>query len=353
MTRLLTLRFLLLSIALASACAVAPSAHAADTAQSASVEVAPLHRGQLADIAQALGTVQAASSQTLAVTFPRPVQVLGVEVRAGQAVRRGQTLLRVQGAPGSDVPYVQAQNAVSFAQSELQRLEQLQAQQLATRTQVDAARKALADAQAQLAAARAQGLNGGASSYVAPFDGLVTAVQTQTGAQLPAGSAALLLAPANRLQAVVGVLPEQARMLRPGMTAKVQAVFDPDQSAQATVLAAAGMVNPATGRVDLTLALPPQPWLLPGLAISADLPLRVWSGWVVPRNAVLRDDRGQAYVFQDDHGRARRVNVNVEIDQGESSGLDGPLDPALPLVVLGNYELENGMALRTATKGAR
>ena len=334
-----------------------PRASAADVAPSAQVVVAALRKGQLAEQAHALGTVQAASSQTLAVNFPRTVQVLKVEVRPGQTVRRGQPLLQVQGAPGSDLPFMQAQSAVAYAQSDLQRLEQLQGQQLATTSQVDAARKALADAQAQLAAARAQGLGGGRATQTAPFDGLVTAVQTQAGAQLAAGSAALLLAPANRLQATVGVLPEQARLLRPGMTAQVQAVFDPDQTAQATVLNVAGLIDPATGRVNVTLALPAQPWLLPGLAVQALLPLRTWSGWVVPRNAVLRDAHGQAYVFQDDHGRARRVKVSVEIDQAESSGVVGPLDPALPLVVLGNYELENGMALRTGaaanTKGGQ
>ena len=77
------------------------------------------------------------------------------------------------------------------------------------------------------------------------------------------------------------------------------------------------------------------------------MPLQSWAGWVVPRQAVLQDPSGQAYVFQDDHGLARRVNVRIEADQGERSAISGPLRASLPLVVLGNYEVHDGMALRT------
>jgi len=60
---------------------------------------------------------------------------------------------------------------------------------------------------------------------------------------------------------------------------------------------------------------------------------------------VLQDAQG-AYVYQDDHGKARRVPVHIAIDSGLQTGITGPLDSALPLVVQGNYELRPGMALR-------
>jgi RND family efflux transporter MFP subunit len=337
-------------IALALIGLTQPQAGAQTTADvSAQVQVAPLRQGPLAQTVHALGSVTTASSQTLAIAFPRQVQVRQVLVRIGQRVKRGQPLLTVQTAPGADLAYTLARNAVRYAQADLLRVQQLATQQLATETQVNAARKTLADAQAQLAAAQQQGMGSGAHQTTAPFAGVVTAVQTTPGALLAAGSAALTLAPSADLQAVVGVTPEAAATLVAGQPASLQPVFDPDKTAAATVLSIAGVVDPLSHLVNVTLALSPQAaGLLPGLAVQAQMDLRHWQGWVVPREAVLRDASGQAYVFQDDHGKAQRVNVKVELDQAEHTGISGPLNPSLPLVVLGNYELRPGMALRVA-----
>lgn len=325
----------------------AASPPAADAAVSAAVRVAPLRRGTLAETETAVGTVTNAVNSTTFVTFQRPVLVQRVFVLPGATVHRGQPLLQVLSAPASDMAFIQAQTAVRYATAELARVEQLASAQLATQSQVDAARGQLADARARLDAARRQGQGRGLQVVHAAFDGVVTTVSAAPGAQLAAGSAALALAPAGRSQATVGVTPEVSRLLLPGQTATVQAVFDPDQAATARIVSVSGMIDPRSRRVDVVLSIPPQAdWALPGLAIKARFSVRPWSGWVVPRQAVLRDATGQAYVFQDDRGRARRVNVLVEADQAESTGVTGPLDPALPLVVLGNDELTDGMALR-------
>ena len=342
----------LLSIALAAIgpmpAGAAPSSQATPEV-SALVQEAPLRQGTLAQTETALGQVITATDKALAVAFQRNVQVLQVRVRAGEKVRRGQALITVQGAPGSDLTYVQALTGVRFATADLRRVQQLAGQQLATQAQVNAARKTLADAQAQLAAARAQGLGGGVQTITAPFDAIVLAVHTSPGAQVNAGSDALMLAPAGGIQAVVGVTPDVASALHAGQAVRVSAVFDADQSTSATVLAVGGVVDAQSHLVNVTLALPGQAsgWM-PGLAVQASMQLHPWHGWIVPRQAVLRDASGQAYVFQDDQGKARRVNVTVEIDQAEHSGIAGDLLANRPLVVLGNYELSNGMALRVA-----
>ena len=294
--------------------AVAPAL--ADPAPSALVRTAALQRGVLTRHATAVGTVRTASGGTLSVDFARPVRVLRVLVRPGQGVRRGQALLEVGNAPAADAAYAQAREALRFAKAELGRLLQLQRQQLATQSQVDAARRNLADARATLAAQQAQGLDQARQIVRAPFDGLVQSLQATPGLQLAAGVVALSLAPHAGLQAVVGVDPRQAAELAPGTVARLASVFDPTRSVQAT------------------------------------LPLHSWKGWLVPRQAVLRDADGQAYVFQDDHGHARRVSVRVRGDEGERSAISGPLRPSLPLVVLGNYELKDGMALRTSAEGS-
>jgi membrane fusion protein (multidrug efflux system) len=70
----------------------------------------------------------------------------------------------------------------------------------------------------------------------------------------------------------------------------------------------------------------------------------------VPRSAVLHDGNGD-YLFQVSEGVARRVAVTVESDGDRLLGISGAgLDPALKVVVQGNYELSDGMAVREAAR---
>lgn len=349
MTRPNRTRLLLLA-----ACLLAPllgTARAAESTVSALVQTAPLERGELLRTLRAYGVVQVAGSATLALTFPRPLRVLSVDVHVGQAVRKGQTLATLRQDAGSALAYTQAQTAVRFAQRELDRVTALQAQQLATQTQVDAARKALADAKAQLQALQQQGANQAETRVTAPFDGIVLAVGAAPGDLLAVGSPLLQLGRAGSLQALAGVPPEDAACLQPGQPVRLTAIFDPAQHWTGSIRSIGAAINPKTQRLDVVIALPAQARLpAVGTHVQADMVLGRWRGWVVPRDAVLQDERG-AYVFQDDHGRARRVPVTIAIESGLQTGITGALDPALPLVVAGNYELRDGMALRVAGGG--
>ncbi len=329
------------------AVALSATASVAHALPSAPVRVAPLHRGSLSRDIDAYGQLELATARNIDVSFPRAVEVLAVDVRAGQRVRRGQPLLRCTGVPGSDLPWRQALAALRQARSDLARAQRLAARQLATQADLAAARRALADARVRRDAARAQQLGSGQRTVRAAFDGVVETVAVVPGAQLPAGSSAMRLAPQGALQAVVGVSPRVAAQLRVGQPAHLQLVFEPALQADARVLQIAGALDPRSRMVDVTL----QPessaahWFA-GSAVQVEFALQTWHGWVVPRQAVLVDPTGQAYVFQDNHGHAHRVDVTLDRDTATGSGISGPLDPALPLVVLGNYELSDGMALR-------
>jgi hypothetical protein len=71
------------------------------------------------------------------------------------------------------------------------------------------------------------------------------------------------------------------------------------------------------------------------------------TGWMAPHAGVLNDGQ-RDYVFQVDAGRARRVDVSVIRNAGSIDVVQGPLDPRLPLVAEGAYQLDNGALVRTA-----
>ncbi|MGH7000761.1 MAG: hypothetical protein ACREEA_04585, partial [Stellaceae bacterium] len=88
--------------------------------------------------------------------------------------------------------------------------------------------------------------------------------------------------------------------------------------------------------------------LVPGTPVSVVIILSRHDGWVVPRNAVLRDDRG-SYIFQVVSGHAKRVDVNTGIETDQLTEVSAPFDPSLKVVASGNYELRDGMAVREAS----
>ena len=83
------------------------------------------------------------------------------------------------------------------------------------------------------------------------------------------------------------------------------------------------------------------------MQVRGEITLTSASTWTVPRSAVLRDARG-AYIFQVKDGRARRVAVQTGVETDRVTEIRGGFEPSLPVVVTGNYELEDGMAVREA-----
>jgi hypothetical protein len=133
------------------------------------------------------------------------------------------------------------------------------------------------------------------------------------------------------------------------MGAEVLPVFTPDRRWSGVVRGVTGVINPSTKRLDIWVELAAgAPELVPGTAVSVQIVLEQHTGWVVPRNAVLRDGKGN-YVFQIAGSKAERVPVKTGIETDKYTEITGPIDPKRQIVTVGNYELQDGMAVR---KGA-
>jgi multidrug efflux pump subunit AcrA (membrane-fusion protein) len=85
---------------------------------------------------------------------------------------------------------------------------------------------------------------------------------------------------------------------------------------------------------------------LPGEKVEAKIFVGEIRGWLIPRAAVGSGPKG-TFVFQVDEEHAKRVYVNVIGSQGDTTVVGGDLDPQLKLVVEGNYQLDDGDAVRT------
>jgi membrane fusion protein, multidrug efflux system len=334
-------------------CGAIPAAVAAqqrDPGPSVLVQLTKLHRGSLPRIVTAFGRIETDPAARQAVTAPATAVVGAIYVRPGQEVAEGVPVIRLGPSPATAAAYTQALSAVQVAGDLVRRTRALLAQHLATAQQLAAAEKSGADAGAALAALAAEGA-GGPQTLRAPFRAIVTAVSTSPGAIVTQGAALVDLARRDALVLRAGAVPGEAAAIRAGDPAAILPLGARD-SAAGKVLLRGSMVDPQTGLVPVVIASP-RGRFLPGEMAQARIVTGETTGYVVPHAAILTDDTGAPYVVQAVAGIARKVRVRI---LGHDRGRDvvaGPLDPAAPLVLAGNYQLEDGMRVRLAGSGRR
>ena len=309
------------------------------------VETVALKQQPMADTISGYGVVSPDTHALQTVSLPRPGRIAALLVSVGQVVGKGAPLLEFATGANATLGYRQAQQALEFAGDEAARIEQLAGQQLATQSQLAAAKKALADAEAALRAQEALGTGRPLEQVSAPFDGVVVALQASQGDRLAAGAPVLQLARAGGQRVVLGVEPDNVMSVRPGMAVSVAPVFNPKHKVAGRVAQVFGMINPQTNFVDVLVTVPGD-GLMPGTRVYAEIQLSRKAEWVVPRSAVLRDARG-AYVFQVRAGKARRVDVQTGLERDGLVVVHGGFAATEPVVSLGNYELHDGMNVRT------
>jgi RND family efflux transporter MFP subunit len=230
-------------------------------------------------------------------------------------------------------------------------VQELYGLQLATQSQVDNARKALLDAQENVAAQRKVGGGTESATLTAPFAGVITAVSVGLGDRIQAGASVLQIGHVEALRVQLGLEPSDARLVRKGMPVQVAPLQDETQVLPGVVAVAQDILDPKTQLFNVIVQLQPGSAgvLMPGMRVRASIATSAQDGWVLPRQAVLSDDHG-SYVFQVASGRARRVAVQQQQDGAKEVGVSGPIRADLPVVVLGNYEIQDGMKVR---EGAR
>jgi RND family efflux transporter MFP subunit len=282
----------------------------------------------------------------IAINLPHAGQVVDLAVSPGQAVKRGERMLTVEPDPATRSAFLQAQSEVTLAVGELKRTEQLAAGRLATQSQLAAARKALADAQAALRAQRDLGGAVTREEVKAPLAGVVTTVNIQLGERFAANAPLLGFTPANTLLATLGVQPQDGARLRVGMPVQLHDVFATGANLPARLSMVGKAIDPQTHLLPV-LAQVPATVVTPiaGTALAATIQTADYTAWAVPRAAVLHDDQGD-YLYVAAHGKAHRMAVTVRQPDGDTIGVQGPLEANARVIVQGMYELKDGAAVR-------
>jgi RND family efflux transporter MFP subunit len=222
------------------------------------VSTAPVQEQTVTETLTAFGVLDPDPDQVLSLSLPHAGLINRVWVRLGQRVTRGDRLLEVITAPDARMQYLQAQSAVDYARRELDRQQRLLEEQLATKAQVDAAKKNLQDARATLESLQQRGMDVAQETLRAPMDGIVTRLDFSQGQRVQADTTAMLIAAEKRLIARLGVEPEDLDAVQPGTPVTITSVFVPDVQVESTVREVHAMIDPATHLVEVLVPIPEQ-----------------------------------------------------------------------------------------------
>lgn len=290
------------------------------------------------------GVVEAVRHTAIAAQVPGAVVALNV--KAGDRVHSGQVLLRLdaraadQTAAAGAAQVRAAQAAQEAATRELERQQQLFAQNYISRAALDTAeaqyKMTQAQAGAQLASAGAAQTQSDYYIVRAPYDGMVADVAVVLGDMAMPGRPLLTVYDPRALR-VKAAVPQTVALALPGgmrPEAEIAGVAARIEPARWQLLPT---VDPATHTLEVRLELPAaMAGVTPGMFARAWLPLPAASGRriYVPQEAVLRrSELNAVYVVGKDGrpllrqvrlGRADgdRVEVLSGVEEGERVALE-------------------------------
>ncbi len=309
----------------------------------AQVTLGRIEAGPIPDAIEATGVLQADPGGEVTIAAPRAAVVQAVLVRPGQAVLRGEPLVRIGDSPASALAYAQAQHALDFSERDLTRVRHLAARQLVGADQLNAAQRAFADAQAQLAAARAQGAGDSAQVLKAPTDAVVLTTPVAPGDRVAEMADLVTLSGDKAAVARLWVSPTQASKVQAGDQVTLWPVFGGPEIA-AHLSHVGKLVDPSTKQIDAEAPTPG--WGLPvGTSVSARIVAGSHSGLSVPAASVVYDDTG-SHIFVVAGGKASRVDVTIGRQFGPRVEIKGDISAGQNVAVAGAYQLQDGMSVR-------
>jgi RND family efflux transporter MFP subunit len=192
----------------------------------------------------------------------------------------------------------------------------------------------------------------GFKRVTAPFDGTITARNTDTGALINAGSGGVgqelfHIAEIGRLRVYVQVPENTMQAITPDMTAELHFMEYPQRYFTATLTRTANALDPATRTLLIELEVDNEKGeLLPGSYAEAHMKLPLSNDIVhVPVNTLLFRSSGLQVATVDAENKAQLKTITIGRDYGKDVEVTSGLAPGESVIVNPPDSLANGQAV--------
>lgn len=305
------------------------------------VQFVPVTEEPIADQLTLTAKVQADPARSFRVFPPASGRLLGVRVKPGDTVSRGETLATIESADAGS-----AESDLAKAQIEAERAQRAADREkvlldhgaVAEKDYIDA--KAAADsAQAELARAKRHlevlGMNAKATTdsipLVSPSHGVVLTVSAAPGEfskSLDNADPLMTIADLSTIWIVGDVFEKDIARVQPGTKVTITVDAFPGQTWKGRIDSVSGALDPVTRTLKVRVGLPnPGDKLKPEMFAAIHVDVGLHTAIVVPASAVIHQGQSTV-VFVDNNGKPEQKNVTtgqavdgkVEITSGLEKG---------------------------------
>ena len=312
--------------------------------QAVPVEVAHLERGPIEAVLRFSTNLEAEEAVGVYAQASRQVRTLGVE--EGGRVQKGQVLLRLQDdEQRTHLARVKAQ--LDRARREFGRQERLYEQELISEQTYNDSRYELEQLELEIEDAERE------LSYTevrAPISGTITQRMVSVGDTVTVNQHLFAMVDFDSIVARVYVPEKELARLEPGQPARIVApALGVDSTYRGTIDRLSPVVDPRSGTVKVTVAIPRQQGLRPGMYVDVKLVTAVRDDAVlVPKRALVYDD-DQTFVYRmTEEKRVERVYVVAALQNETMVEPRGGLEAGDAVVVAGQAGLKDGALVRLA-----
>ena len=303
---------------------------------------------EMPDTFDLLGKVEA--NRVVEVSAEVAGRVEDIPVSEGRPIRKGTVMIRLN----SDLlqaEHDRAKATAEFDRREYERMSRLQERDVATPAEVDQAR---AKADASRAGFEAARFRLDRATIAAPISGTLDAVIPEVGMYVEPGNVVARIVDIETAKVVVDVPERDVPFLRIGQEQEVftNGRFASELTGKITFVGELGDEATNTTRVEISVdnrrrALRSQQ------IVRVRLRRRMLKNVImIPLNAVIPLEQGQAVYVVDDKGRAQRRNVSVELEfiKGSKVRVRGELAEGDLLIVAGHRFVAPGQPVKVVSE---
>jgi len=289
------------------------------------------------------GTVSFPPDQIHQISIQNEAMVMQIFVIPGQRIKPKDSLVKLSPSSNAKRTIDNALLAVTFADKELKRILALRKQFLATNAEVQVANQNFEKAKIELLNLQNQQQNQNGTVLRSEVEGTVIAVNVSAGQIVAANSVLLNFSNGENRQIRLGVENEDIAKLKVGTPVNITALDNDTSKHLSTISNITGQIDITTGLIDVIVNVGNAPDLIPGSMVKGEIIIKPKTKVIaVPRSAVLYQHK-KPYLFVIKKGVALLHLVTVGEDNGQMVSIIKGLKAGEKVVIVGNYELTNGL----------
>lgn len=311
------------------------------------VEITELTQGRIESILRFSATLEAEREVDVFAEATRKVEELLVE--EGDQVRKGDVLVRLQDEEQRSA-VAKAEMQLAQTEREYERQKRLFAQDMTSEQMHNDALYQLEQAQLTLSDARREL---GYTEITAPIDGTITQRWVNLGDTVTLTQPLFHMVDFDSIVARIWVPEKELTKLSLDLTARLRADAVGTAEFDGRVTRISPVVDPGTGTVKVTVSIPRQQGLRPGMYVEVSLVTDIHEQAVlIPKRALVYDN-DRIFVFRLDDGlRVERVEVVPLLENNEFIEPTEGLAAGDRIVVAGQAGLKDGALVKLTEEAA-